>query len=345
MRTVPSRMSLDVLITAGSRRVPLLEAFRRALREARLAGTVHVTDVNMLSPTVHVADRAHLVPLSSDPGYIDHVAAICERERIRLVVPTIDDELPLFSDARERFRQMGVTVAVSDSFVTTLCNDKYATCTYLSEHGIDAAASWLPETLPARPPFPLFVKPRFGRGSVGAFTAAGEKELRFFAEYVEQPIIQELLQGPEYTIDLFCDFDGRPLSVVPRERAVIRAGVIDRGRTVRDPALINLALRCAGVLKFAGACNIQCRVVDGRPVVFEINPRFSGGIPLTIAAGADFPRMLVDLATGRTVRPSVGEFTAELWMTSYESSIFVDAARLRAITEQALASRRTVEVA
>jgi carbamoyl-phosphate synthase large subunit len=345
MRSVPSRMSLDVLITAGSRRVPLVEAFRRALREAHLAGSVHVTDVNMLSPTVHMADRAHLVPLSSDPGYVDHIASICEREHIRLVVPTIDDELPLFSEARDRFRDMGVTVAVSDSFVTTLCNDKFATCSYLAEQGIDAAASWLPETLPASPPFPLFVKPRFGRGSVGAFPVTDRRQLEFFVDYVAQPVIQEFLDAPEYTIDLFCDLDGRPLSVVPRERAVIRAGVMDRGRTVRDPALINLALRCAGVLRFVGACNIQCRMANGRPVVFEINPRFSGGIPLTIAAGADFPRMLVDLVSGRGVRPSVGEFTAELWMTSYESAVFVDAARLRAITEQASTSRQDVEVA
>jgi carbamoyl-phosphate synthase large subunit len=338
-------MSLDVLLTAGSRRVPLLEAFRRALRDLRLAGRVHVTDVNMLSPTVLVADRAHLVPLSNDPGYIDHIAGVCARERIGLVVPTIDDELPLFSAARERFAAMGVTVAISDAFVTSLCNDKYAASAYLRDHGVAAAEAWLPETLPAAPAFPLFVKPRFGRGSVGAFPARDRRELDFFVSYVDQPVVQAFLAGPEFTIDLFCDFEGRPLSVVPRERAVIRAGVIDRGRTLRDPALIDLAVRCAEVLPFAGACNIQCRVVDGTPIIFEINPRFSGGIPLTIAAGADFPRMLVELAIGREVEPAIGRFTSDLWMTNYEASLFVDAARLRAVTERAEAGRRLVEVA
>lgn len=338
-------MSLEVLITAGSRRVPLLEALRRALRELRLAGRVHVADVNMLSPTVFVADRVHLVPMSNDPSYIAHIEGICEREGIGLVVPTIDDELPLFSEARDRFASMGVKVAVSDAFVTGLCNDKYETCRYLREHGIEAAESWLPATLPSAPTFPLFVKPRFGRGSVGAFPARNRAELDFFVNYVDGPVIQQYLQGREYTIDIFCDFEGRPLSVVPRERAVIRAGVIDRGRTSRDPALIDLALRCARLLPFAGACNIQCRVVNGRPIIFEINPRFSGGIPLTIAAGADFPRLLVELASGRQVQPAIGQFIDDLWMTSYESSVFVDAARLKALTERAEAGRRQVEVA
>ena len=338
-------MSLNVLMTAGSRRVPLLEGLRRALRDLRLAGSIHVGDVNPLSPAMQIADRAHLVPLSNDPGYIDHILELCQRERIGLVVPTIDDELPIFSEARTRFEDEGIRVAVSDGFVTSLCNDKFATSAYLRERGVAAADAWLPDTIPADVKFPVFVKPRFGRGSVGAFSAHDRRQLEFFLSYVPGAVVQEYLSGTEYTIDLFCDFEGRPLSVVPRERAVIRAGVIDRGRTVADRSLIDLALQCAAVLEFKGACNIQCRVVSGRPVIFEINPRFSGGIPLTIASGADFPRMLVELAVGRHVEPAIGRFTAELWMTSYESSFFVDAARLAALTERASPARRRRSVA
>ena len=192
----------------------------------------------------------------------------------------------------------------------------------LTAGGVSAATSYLPETLPARPPLPLFVKPRGGRGGVGAVPVRTRRELEFFLGQVERPVIQEYLDGPEFTIDLLCDFGGRPLAVVPRERVVIRAGVMDRGRTVRDPRLIELGLDCASVLSFRGAVNIQCRVVDGRPVVFEVNPRFSGGIPLTIAAGVDVPRLLIELALGRSVRPRVGEFRDGLWMSSYETSVF-----------------------
>jgi carbamoyl-phosphate synthase large subunit len=110
---------------------------------------------------------------------------------------------------------------------------------------------------------------------------------------------------------------------VPRERVVIRSGVVDRGRTVKDDALIELGLACARSIRCVGALNIQCRVVHGRPLIFEINPRFSGGIPLTIAAGADFPRLLVELARGHRVAPAIGKYRDGLWMSSYESSVFV----------------------
>ncbi len=322
-----------------------MQAFRRALRQRNVNGSVIATDVNSLSPAVHVAHRAYRVPLSSDPAYYDDLAVICEAENIGLLVPTIDDELELMGRAQERFEQMGVIIASSDERTAAVCNDKFETCRFLRDRGVAAAASYLRESLPPDVKLPLFIKPRFGRGSVGAFAVSTPRELEFFLDYVENPVVQEFLPGAEFTIDMLCDFDGRPLAVVPRQRVVIRAGVIDRGRTVYDESLIDLAIACARVLKFRGAVNIQCRHVNGAPVVFEINPRFSGGIPLTIAAGADFPRMLVDLALGRTVEPQVGAFTPDLWMTSFESSLFIDHSHLDVLSSIESLRRPLQEVA
>ena len=286
-------------------------------------GRVLVTDVNPMSPAVHVADGWYLVPMASDRRYTRELLSICEAERIGLLVPTIDDELVPVAEAVAKFKDIGTRVAVSDQSTNLVCADKYTTCAYLRANGIPAAQTFLPDQLPSTPTFPLFIKPRVGRGGVGAFPIHNEQELRFFLDYVKGPVVQEYLDGPEFTIDMLCDFQGQPLSIVPRERVVIRAGVIDRGRTVRDYRLIDLARAIARVLPLAGPVNVQCRMVEGWPIVFEINPRFSGGIPLTIAAGADFPRYLLQLAAGQEVAPSIGEFRDNLWMTSHETSTFV----------------------
>ena len=116
--------SLNVLVTAASRRVPLVRAFSRALATLGVRGRVVVTDVNPLSPAVHVADAAYEVPLSTAPGYLDVVRRICEAEDIGLVVPTIDDELPVFAEAVPQFCATGRTVAVSSLDTTLACNDK-----------------------------------------------------------------------------------------------------------------------------------------------------------------------------------------------------------------------------
>ena len=314
----------NILITAGSRRVPLVHAFRSALKSVGAIGSVIVTDVNPLSPAVHVADRSYRVPMADHPDYVNELLAICEAEQVRLAIPTIDDELPIFAAAREAFRSMGVMAVCSPEATATLCNDKYATCVRLAEAGVAAAKSYLPAQLTDNMPLPLFIKPRVGRGAVGAFPVRTPEELDFFLHYVDSPIVQEYLSGPEFTIDVLCDLDGTPLSIVPRERVVVRAGVIDRGRTVNDRRLIELARAACAAIRFVGPINIQCRMRNGEPAIFEINPRFSGGIPLTIQAGADFPAMLVKLAMGRKVEPSIGEFRSDLWMTSFESSFFLD---------------------
>src|SRR5690606_11465466 len=103
---------MNVLMTAASRRVPLLRAFQATLR-ALGRGRVVVTDIDPSSPAVHLADRAFRVPISSDPGYVDALLEICVAEKIGLVVPTIDDELEILADARGRFDAAGAVLACS----------------------------------------------------------------------------------------------------------------------------------------------------------------------------------------------------------------------------------------
>ena len=317
---------MNILMTAASRRVALVQAFQAALA-AHQRGKVIVTDIDPSSPAVHVADRAYRVPISSDPGYVDSLLDIVAVENVELVVPTIDDELETLAQAHERFTAAGAVLACSPASTAALCNDKFETCVHLRAKGVDAAQSWLPGDVPDELDV-LFIKPRVGRGSVGAFLIRNRRELEFFSSYVSTPVIQEFLQGPEFTIDVLCDERGQPLSIVPRERVLIRAGVSDRGRTIRNRALLSLAERVADAIPFHGPVNIQCRMRGDTPVVFEINPRFSGGIALTIAAGADFPAMLLALARGESVEPAIGQFRSELWMTNYETAIFLPASRL-----------------
>ena len=314
---------INILITAASRRVPLILAFGQALKRLKIKGNVITTDMNHMSPGLYFSTRHYIVPLTTDPQYIPIIKSICFRERIHLLIPTIDDELPLFGKHRENFGTMGIKVAVSSERTGLICNDKYATAQFLREKDISFARTWLPSELDfGKLTYPLFLKPRSGRGSVGAFMILNERELRFFLDYVPEPIVQEFLEGKEFTIDLLADFGGRVMSVVPRERMVVRSGVTDRGRTMNHPGLIEIAIRTAEALDIRGPANIQVKLQNEKATLFEVNPRFSGGIPLTIAAGADFPGWLIEMCCGWNPRPSIGKFTDGLIMACYESALF-----------------------
>lgn len=320
---------VNVLITAASRRVPLVRAFRNAV-ERFGKGRVVTTDINPLSPALYFGHKHHIVPLTTDRYYIPIIESICDAEDVNLVIPTIDDELPIFGRALTRFEQLGISVAVSREETSNICNDKYQTYLFCLEHGIKT-----PETRLAKDVdfnalnYPLYVKPRFGRGSVNVFAVNNETQLRMFLDYVPDAIVQDQLDGTEFTIDVLSDFNSRVISIVPRERLVIRAGVSDKGVTRRNAGVIDFAKEVAERLQIAGPANIQCKW-DGTDVsLIEVNPRFSGGIPLTISSGADFASWLVQLAGGIEVRPQIGKFQDGLAMMSFEESIFAREADLK----------------
>jgi carbamoyl-phosphate synthase large subunit len=315
---------INVLITAASRRVSLIQAFAQALKRLGLWGSVITTDVSSLSPGLYFGSKHYIVPLTTDPQYLPIIKSICFRERIHLLIPSIDDELPLFGRHTEDFWATGIRVAVSSERTGLICNDKYTTAQFLSDRDIPFARTWLPAELDfSRLRYPLFLKPRSGRGSVGAFPIRNERELLFFLDYVPDAIVQEYLEGREFTIDLLADFGGNVISVVPRERMVIRSGVTDRGQTVHHPGMIQLAIRTAEALEIRGPANVQVKLHNDKATLFEVNPRFSGGIPLTIAAGADFPCWLIEMCCGRSLEPRIGKFTEGLIMACYESALFL----------------------
>jgi carbamoyl-phosphate synthase large subunit len=318
---------LNILITAASRRVVLIQSFLQALKHLGIAGNVIATDMSTLSPGLYFSDRHYLVPLTTDENYIPIIKSICFKERIHLIIPTIDDELPIFGAYAEEFLAMGVRVVVSEGSTGTICNDKYRTAGFLQNKGLPFAETWLPEHLDfSQLSYPLFIKPRRGRGSVGCHKIENEQQLLFFLDYVPDPVIQRFLTGREFTIDVLTDFEGEVLSVVPRERLVIRSGVSDRGRTWNNPEIVALGIQAAEALKIRGPANVQIMWADGKGTLFEVNPRFSGGIGLTIAAGADFPSWLLEMRMGKKLRPMLGEFTEGLVMTCYESALFLHSA-------------------
>ncbi len=300
----------------------LIQSFKKAIKSLGRDGKVIACDVDSLSAGLAFCDSYQLVPLSTSPEYIPSVIEVCKKEKISLLVPTIDEEVPLFAKHKDNFSKIGVTIPVVNEQVGEICNDKYKTYLYFKEKGLPMAKTYLPEDIKkTTPAFPLFIKPRIARGAVGAFPVRSMKELDFFLEYVKDPVVQRFLAGKEYTIDVLCGLDGRVLSVVPRERLVIRSGVSDRGKTYKNRKMIELAEKVAKEIGIIGPANLQCKEHNGKITFFEVNPRFSGAIQLTIKAGADFPLMILQMLNGSAV-PEIGRFEDNLTMVSYEESIY-----------------------
>lgn len=316
---------INVLITAASRRVSLARNFRLALEKS--GGHLITVDYDIYSPALFFGHRHYKVPLVMDPQYLPTINNIVKKENIDLIIPSIDQELMLWAEHQAEFKERGVYVSISPPETIKICNDKWETYKFFKANRIPFPNTYLPEMLTYRMPYPLFIKPRDGRGSVQAYLVRNKKELDFFTEYVNNPLVQDYLLGKEFTVDAYFSLDGRLISYVPRYRLVVRSGVSDRGRTFKNEKLAKWIEKLGQKLKFCGAVNIQGKIYKRGITFFEINPRFSGGIQLSTAAGPNFADFIIRELNGEVLNPKLGEYATRLTMTSFEDSLFLDSRR------------------
>ena len=316
-----------MLLSSVGRRVELTQAFRRAAAALDLDLTLVGTDMSTLAPAMHHVDAAELVPPNRAEGFVDALHGIVVKHRIDLLIPTIDTELPKLSEGRDRFAASGCTVVISDPRTIGLCFDKMQTYRHLVAQGIDVPQTWLAEEFQAMadPPFPCFIKPRTGSAGKGGGKANDPDELAFFLRHAPEPIVQEFLPGVEHTQDVYCGFDGRIRCIVPRRRIEIRLSEVQKAVIVKDSRLVDICRRTVETLDGRrGVLNVQCIVgPDGRVSVLEINPRFGGGSPLAIFAGADFPRWLMAEWLGQSLQIGQDSFEDGVTMTRYDQSVFI----------------------
>jgi carbamoyl-phosphate synthase large subunit len=315
---------LTVLIT-GVGSTPAVSVIKGLRQQNTFVVAIIGTDTHARNLIAGAAfcDQFYTVPRAEDSQYVATLLEICLRERVQVLIPIIDPELIVLSEANDRFAGMGVTVVVSDPDTIRLCNDKYATAGFFRQHGIPAPETWLcDEHLHVDDlPYPLFVKPRRGMSSRDAFRVDSPQELRLARMRIPDLIAQRCLIGEEYTTDLLADLNGDIIAAVPRLRLETRAGIIYKGRTCRQETLMSWGVRIGKALNIKGPANVQCIVSGDEPSYFEVNPRFSAGLPLTIAAGVNAPWWLLRLINGE--RPGDGLLPFKpVMMTRYWSEVF-----------------------
>jgi carbamoyl-phosphate synthase large subunit len=293
---------LTLLISSAGRRVGLIECFRQSAAAAGLDLEILACDLEpALSAACSAADQAFAVPPYHADGFVDAMLEIVRQRGVDLLVPTIDPELAALSVAADRFAALGARVHVSPPSVIDIARDKLRTAEVLSAAGVP-----VPRTVRFEAPasetgdigWPAFLKPTGGSASRGIQVVACSREL---PDRVDEPmILQQLLKGPEFTVNMFIDQTGELRSAVAHRRLRVRAGEVEKGRTERSAVFSELAAGVARALPEARGVLCFQVIMDetSGPRVFEINARFGGGYPLAHHAGAEYARWLLEEVSG-----------------------------------------------
>lgn len=262
--------------------------------------TVFAADMDGWASGLYLVPAAQrrLVPPGRDDGFAPALARLVADDALDLVISTVDAELVALADRREELAPAVLAAPSAETLRVAL--DKLVLAERCAPTG-RAPRTVLagPDALAVDWEFPVFAKPRQGAGSRGIRLVPDRAALEALPAD-EGLIVQDLLPGEEYSVDVIADASGGVVAAVPRIRARVDSGVAIAGRTVRDPELEETAIAIARAIGLVGVANVQLRRDRrGRAMLLEVNPRFPGALPLTIAAGVDIPSLVVDLFLGR----------------------------------------------
>jgi carbamoyl-phosphate synthase large subunit len=308
-----------VLLTGVGKRYDIVSSF------AQHATTV-AADPNPLAPAQYAAHHRHPVPRIDDPEYVPALQELCERYGVGAVVPLTDLDLEVLSHAR---LAGALPAFVPNPEIARATFDKYEAHLLLEGLGLPSP----PTVLPGEPveSFPVMVKPRQGSGARSIYRAADARAAEFFVSYVDEPtMVQKFMDGPEFSIDVLCDLDGRCLNAIPRTMIESRGGESIKGTVIADRELIELGARVSEALGVRGPCTIQAfRDREIGLGITDVNTRFGGAFPAPMYAalpGRTYPELIVRMASGERIEPHLGAFRAGVTFTRYYWQLELDEA-------------------
>ena len=316
---------MNILFTCAGRRTYLLKYFKENLSSV---DKIVATDMQLSAPALQIADVKIKVHAVYDPNYINITLDICKQQNIDLLLSLNDLELPILADNKKRFEQQGVKVIVSDPEVIEICFDKYKTAQWIESIGLHSPKTYVrledvKHALAAgKIAFPLFMKPRWGSGSIGLESIADMEELDIYYHLLfkkikktilgtasvgnEYIIIQEKLTGNEFGLDVMNDLEGNNVAVSVKQKLAMRAGETDKSITIDLPEVREMGRKIGLVLKHVGNLDVDImQRANGDYCVLELNPRFGGGYPFSYEAGVNMPKAIIQWVKGEKVDPAI----------------------------------------
>ena len=195
----------------------------------------------------------------------------------------ISAEHRFFDKNLKYFQRRKISIITASQSAFELCNDKYKSMHHLQRLGINAPNTYLLNhnnlriTDFPKKAFPLFVKLRRGDSSVHTFVARTFAQLATLVKcYPEEEFVaqQYLPASDEYTIGVYISKNKKFTGTFVLQRD-LKFGLSYRGTVIDNAMISDYALKVCKALGTCYSSNVQLKLINGEPFVFEINPRLS----------------------------------------------------------------------
>ena len=322
-------MATNVLFCSAGRRTKLLQFFRESLgADSRIIAI----DNQATAPALYFADKQYIMPRITDPGYLDLLLDICEKENVSAITTLIDPEIELLAKNREVFEARGILPLCPSTETARYCFDKYALFEHLKKNGIptvlsyDSMEHFMRGYEKGEIQFPIFIKPRTGSGSVGIHKIHNMAELKKYIDEGEyQYIIQEFMDCRDCDADIYIDtISHKPVSIFSKNKIETRIGGANKTISFKDERLFNFIKDICKVLEFNGPVDMDFWYRDGQYYLGEVNPRFGGAYLHAHGVGVNFVPLIVNNINGIENKENIGNYKEDVLMMMYDDVVIID---------------------
>lgn len=312
---------MNVLLTSVGRRAYLVDYFKK---EFGYNSKIICTNSSELSTALSVGDKSYISPMIYEETYIPFLLEICKKEKINILVSLFDIDLPILAYNRDKFENLGVKLILSDLSIIEVCNDKYKMNKFLKNNffdtiytGLSIEDEYIKNNISSEKKFIL--KPRWGMGSLGIYISDEYEEAKYFYKKIRKDIdksylryeakqdiensilIQELIEGKEYGLDIVNDLEGNYITTIVKEKLAMRSGETDIAKIVHFPLLEDFGKRIADKTRHIANMDLDLILNDKGIFVIDMNARFGGGYPFTHKAGVNIVKIIKELLEGKTI--------------------------------------------
>ena len=252
---------------------------------------LHFVDANQKNgaiPPVVGNDCQHSIPFADAPDYFDTLIDLLVSNNIDFYIPGVDEELKFIKSINDILPHLNI-LAPDPEYIDRFI-DKKTMAEVLAQKGLNNPGAYELDCTDELP-YPLFAKPRRGRGSRGVMRLDNDKDMKAYLQLAKGSsdnfIAQDLLLGDEYTVMMSANCNGVLCAIVP-VYVMEKRGITTRAKVTEDATVIAECQKIHNSITTKGCYNIQLmKTSDGRVIPFEINPRVSTTLCLGIAAGID----------------------------------------------------------
>jgi carbamoyl-phosphate synthase large subunit len=315
-----SKSKITILLT-GAGTATALNVLKALRNQSEIKLKIISCDINPLSACLYFSDRYYIIPKVDNKDFIPTIKKICRKERVNIILPLFSREYEYFSDFKQEFIKVGVLLPISEKKTVAICSDKLLQIKFFIENNLPHPHTILDKSK-INPLRKYIIKPRKSSGSKNIKIVKG-KDINSIPKSF---ILQEFIDGTEFTVDCLLSQQSKLISYVIRERISVMDGKCVKGRTVNDLKIKNIILNLLQKISLKGLINIQIikSNINHKIYLTEINPRPSaGGLPLSIKAGVNFPLLLLKDILGRKINKYETDYKPNIYMIRFFDEIFL----------------------